>query len=141
MVTSTWMKSGLSSKDGMNKMSKETIDISSLRLEDGEFEEAMKRALLINPDKISAPIESFVESARKMEQNNNRLLARVNYETAGRLALKKGDAEAVRWLFLKSAELEVDDHLQKLFKILSSRSQEAVDIARKYYETNPKSSA
>jgi hypothetical protein len=76
-----------------------------------------------------------------MEQNNNRLLARVNYETAARLALEKGYVEAVRRLLLKSAELEVNGHLQKLFRILSSRSQEAVDIAGKYYKTNPKSSA
>lgn len=116
-------------------VSEETLDIDSLCRGDKDLSEALKRAFFINPGRIPNTAKSFEEIGKKMEQGGNRLLARVNYEIAGRLALMNGDAESIRRFFSKSAELESDEHLAKIFKTLSSKCQEAANAAEKYYDT------
>ena len=118
-------------------MSQETPDIDGLCEGDKELAEDLKRVLFLNPGRISNSIEDLAELANGMEQKGDKLAARINYETAGRLALMKGDVEAVRRYFSKSAELEVDDYLVNVFKTLASRSQEAVEAAKKYYHLVP----
>jgi hypothetical protein len=118
-------------------MSQETPDVDGLSEGDKEMAEAFKRALFVNPGRISTSMEDLAELARELEEKGHRLTARINYETAGRLALMKGDAEAVRRYFSKSAEVEVDEYLIKVFRTLASRSREAVDLAKKYYKRVP----
>jgi len=115
-------------------MTQESVDVDALCNGDRELAEALKRGLFLNPGRISTPMNDLTGLANGLEQKGERLLARVNYETAGRLALMKGDAEAVRRYFLKSTELEVDERLRNVFKTLASRPQDAVNAARKYYQ-------
>jgi len=66
-------------------MAQETTDIEDLCKSDRELTEALKRMLFLNPGMISTSREALTELAQGREQKDNRLLARVNYETAGDL--------------------------------------------------------
>jgi hypothetical protein len=115
-------------------MAQETIDVEALCNGDRELAEALKRVLFLSPGRISTSIDDLAGFANRLEQKGEKLLSRVNYETAGRLALMKGDADIVRRYFSKSAELEVDERLRNVFATLASKSKEAVNAANEYYQ-------
>jgi hypothetical protein len=118
-------------------MSQETPDIDGLCEGDGELAKALKRVLFLNPGRVSNSMKDLAELARGMEQKGDKLSARINFEAAGRLALMKGDVEAARTYFSKSAEVETDDYVLSVFKTLASRPEKAVEVAKKYYQLVP----
>ncbi len=121
-------------------MAQETVDVEALCNGDRELAEALKRGLFLNPGRLSTSMDDLTGLANRLEQKGDKLLARVNYETVGRLALMKGDTDAVRRYFSKSAELEVDEHLRNVFETLAAKPEEAVNAAKKYYQkTQPES--
>jgi len=121
-------------------MAQETVDVEALCNGDRELAEALKRGLFLNPGRLSTSMDDLTGLANRLEQKGDKLLARVNYETVGRLALMKGDTDAVRRYFSKSAELEVDERLRNVFKTLAAKPEEAVNAAKKYYQkTQPES--
>jgi hypothetical protein len=119
---------------GLNSLPEDALDIASLCGNDTDLTDALSRALFLNPGRIEASTEELEKQAHELEKKGDKLRARINYETAGRLALAKSDVESVRRCFSRSADLETDEHLIKIFRILASEAVEAVDAATKYYQ-------
>jgi hypothetical protein len=94
--------------------------------------EAMSRLLFIDPGKVTTTLEEAASQASKYEASGDRTRAEVWYRIAGGIALYKGDAQGVRKFFEKAASFaEVP---KQEYTTAANRAQEAVDIARKYYE-------
>jgi hypothetical protein len=100
---------------------------------DAEMYRAMSRVLFMDPKKITTSLEEAVSQAAKYETSGNKIRAEVWYRIAGGIALYRGDAESVRKFFERAAS--ISGNSKREYGIVSSRSQEAVSIARKYYET------
>jgi hypothetical protein len=99
---------------------------------DGEMYRSMSRLLFMDPKKILTSFEEVVSQATNFESSGNKTRAEVWYRIAGGIALYRGDAEAVRKFFEKAALISGDSKPE--YRTIASRSQEAVSIARKYYE-------
>ena len=119
---------------GLNSLPEGALDVGSLCGNDIDLTEALSRTLFLNPGRIEASIEELEEQALELDKKGDILRARINYETAGRLALAKSDIESVRRCFSRSADLETNEHLIKIFRILASEAVEAVEAAKKYYQ-------
>ena len=76
-------------------MPEDALDIGSLCGNDTDLTDAF-RALFLNPGRIEASMEELEKQAHELEEKGEKLRARINYETAGRLALAKSDVE---WIF------------------------------------------
>lgn len=87
----------------------------------------------MDPKKISNTLEEAVKQATSFETAGNRTRAEVWYRIAGGLALYKGDPDAVKKFFEKAAAVSGDSKPE--YAVIARRSQEAVSVARKYYET------
>lgn len=87
----------------------------------------------MDPKKISTTLEDAVKQAADFEAAGNRTRAEVWYRIAGGLALYKGDADGVRKFFEKAAAISGNSKPE--YSVVAKRSQEAVSVARKYYES------
>ena len=116
--------------------SPETSGPSRLRELCGQNDEmysALSRLLLLDPNKIVSPLGSFLTEAQDNESKGKKLKAEVGYRVAGSLSLWKGDADGVRKYFAKASTLASGSHSEYTF--LSQRADEAIGIARRFYET------
>ncbi len=93
----------------------------------------MSRLLFLDPQRITISLEEAIGQAAKFESMGNRTRAEVWYRIAGGIALHQGDADGVRKFFEKAASISGDSKPE--YKTAASRSQEAVSVARKYYES------
>jgi hypothetical protein len=99
---------------------------------DEEMYTALSRLLFLDPKKIVSPIATVLSEAQDYEIKGNRLRAEVGYRVAGSMSLWKGDAEGVRNYFTKASVFAGEERPE--YRALTKRSDEAVAIARKYYE-------
>ena len=99
---------------------------------DTEMYHSMSRLLFLDPKKITTSLEEAVSQATNFESTGNKTRAEIWYRIAGGMALYRGDIEGVRKFFERAASISGNSKPE--YKIAASRSQEAVSIARKYYE-------
>jgi hypothetical protein len=99
---------------------------------DEEMYTALSRLLLLDPKKIVSSLETFLSEAQDYEMKGNLLRAEVGYRVAGSMSLWKGDAEGVRKYFTKASMFAGEARPE--YRAVAKRSDEAVAIARKYYE-------
>src|SRR5215831_11897950 len=100
---------------------------------DEEMFTTLSRLLLLDPKKIVASIETILTDAQDCETKGNRIKAEVGYRVAGSLSLWKGDSDGVRKYFAKASSFAGEARPE--YRAVTKRSEEAVAIARKYYET------
>ncbi len=100
--------------------------------DDVEMYGAMTRLLFLDPKRITTPLEEAVSQATSFESAGNKIRAELWYRIAGGIALYRGDADSVRKFFEKASMISGDSRPE--YKTVASRSQDAVSIARKYYE-------
>jgi hypothetical protein len=93
---------------------------------------SMSRLLFLDPKKITTSLEQAVSLAANFEQAGNKIRAEVWYRIAGGISLFKGDAEGVRKFFEKADSAGGSSKPE--YKTMASRAQEAVSLAKKYYD-------
>jgi hypothetical protein len=99
---------------------------------DTEMYQSMSRVLFLDPKKVMASLEEAVAQASAFEASGNKTRAEVWYRIAGGIALYKGDADSVRKFFEKASAAASEPKPE--YKTAASRSQDAVALAKKYYE-------
>ncbi len=99
-----------------------------------ELYRALSNLMFLDPKKITSPLESVLNEARDFEVKGNNMRAEVGYRIAGGVSLYKGDLEGVRTHFAKAASLAGDSHPE--YRTIAKRADEAVTVARKYYESS-----
>ncbi len=99
---------------------------------DAEMYQSMSRLLFLDPKKVTTSLEEAVAQASAFEASGNKTRAEVWYRIAGGIALYKGDAEAVHKFFGKAFDVAGDSRPE--YKTAATRSQDAVALAKKYYE-------
>ncbi len=90
--------------------------------------------MFLDPNKIKSPIENVLGEAKDFEIKGNGLRAELNYRIAGGISLYRGDVEGVRKYFSKAASLAGDARPE--YGTMAKRADEAITIARKYYENS-----
>ena len=122
-------------KDPAFEISSESVAANRLKelcAGDADLYGALSRLMFLDPKKITTPIEQMVGDGQAFEKQGDKLRAEVNYRIAGGIALSRGDPNAVRTYFEKAASLAVDSKQE--YQVLLKRSDEAVNIARRFYE-------
>src|SRR2546430_3387682 len=99
---------------------------------DAEMYQSLSRLLFLDPKKITTSLEDAVSQATTFDSNGNKTRAEVWYRIAGGIALYRGDSESVRKFFEKASTIAGDRRPE--YKTIASRSQDAVNLARKFYE-------
>jgi len=99
---------------------------------DTEMYQSMSRLLFLDPKKILTSLEDAVAQASAFETSGNKTRAEVWYRIAGGISLYKGDADGVRKFFEKATASATEPKPE--YKTASARSQDAVALAKKYYE-------
>ncbi len=114
---------------------KVTVGSKLMDLCDGNTElyQSLARILILDPRRITVPLESFVADGQDQETKGDNLRAELAYRIAGALALYKGDKEAVQKYFEKALSLASASRPE--YKMLSQHAGDAVDVARRYYES------
>lgn len=100
---------------------------------DSELYNVLSRLMFLDPKKITLSLESVLSEAQEYELQGNNIRSEVGYRVAGGICLYKGDAEGVRNYFSKAASYAGRAHPE--YNVLVKRADEAVNIARKFYET------
>jgi hypothetical protein len=100
---------------------------------DDEMYRSLSRLLFLDPKKITTSLEDAVSQATTFDSTGNRTRAEVWYRIAGGISLYRGDPESVRKFFEKASSIAGDRRSE--YKTMASRSQEAVNLARKFYES------
>src|SRR2546425_12531749 len=99
---------------------------------DDDLFSAMSRLMFLDPKKILIPLDRVLSEAQDYEAQGNKLRAEVGYRIAGGISLYKGDLDGVKKYFEKAASFAGDSHPE--YQAILKRSDEAVSIARKYYD-------
>jgi len=99
---------------------------------DDEMYRSLSSLLFLDPKKIFTSLEDAVSQATAFDSSGNRTRAEVWYRIAGGIALYRGDPEGVRKFFEKASSIAGDRRPE--YKTIASRSQDAVNLARKFYE-------
>ena len=100
---------------------------------DAEMYRSLSRLLFLDPKKIMTSLEDAVSQAAAFDSSGNRTRAEVWYRIAGGIALYRGDQDGVRKFFEKASSIAGDSRPE--YKTMASRSQDAVNMARKFYES------
>ena len=100
---------------------------------DDEMYRSLSRLLFLDPKKITTSLEDAVSQATTFDSTGNGTRAEVWYRIAGGISLYRGDAESVRKFFEKASSIAGDRRPE--YKTIASRSQDAVNLARKFYES------
>src|SRR6266851_1639298 len=100
---------------------------------DDEMYRSLSRLLFLDPKKILTSLEDAVSQATTFDSTGNRTRAEVWYRIAGGIALYRGDQDSVRKFFEKASSIAGDRRPE--YKTIASRSQDAVNLARKFYES------
>lgn len=122
-------------KDPTLEMSSESVAANRLKelcAGDADLYGALSRLMFLDPKKITTSIEQVVSDGQGFEKQGDKLRAEVTYRIAGGIALSRGDPNGVRTYFEKAASLAGDSKPE--YKLVLKRSDEAVNIARKFYE-------
>jgi hypothetical protein len=99
---------------------------------DNEMYRSLSRLLFLDPKKVTTSLEDAVSQATTFDSTGNRTRAEVWYRIAGGIALYRGDPESVRKFFEKASSIAGDRRPE--YKTIANRSQDAVNLARKFYE-------
>jgi hypothetical protein len=99
---------------------------------DAEMYRSLSRLLFLDPKKITTSLEDAVAQANTFDSMGNKTRAEVWYRIAGGIALYRGDAESVRKFFEKASSIAGNSRPE--YKTIATRSQDAVNLARKFYE-------
>lgn len=99
---------------------------------DGDLYGAMSRLMFLDPKKITTPLDRVLSEAQEFEAQGNKLRAEVGYRVAGGISLYRGDLDGVRKYFEKAASFGGDAHPE--YQIILKRSEEAISVAKKYYD-------
>lgn len=132
------MKLGLGKqkqRDPTMEASSESVSANRLKelcAGDEDMYGALSRLMFLDPKKINIPFEQILGEAQSFETQGNKLRAELSYRIAGGISLSRGDASGVKTYFAKAASFAGDSRPE--YQILVKRSNEAVDIARKFYE-------
>ncbi len=100
---------------------------------DEELYRALSNLMFLDPKKITVALEIILNEARDFEMNGNNIRAEVAYRTAGGVSLFKGDTEGVKNYFSKASLLAAS---RPEYMTLAKKADEAVSVARKYYESS-----
>ncbi len=100
---------------------------------DTDMYQSLSRLLFLDPKKITTSLEDAVSQANSFDSTGNKTRAEVWYRIAGGIALYRGDADGVRKFFEKASSIAGDRRPE--YKTIASRSQDAVNLARKFYES------
>ena len=100
---------------------------------DPELYQAMSKLLFLDPKKITTSLEEALNQASQLESSGSVIRAEFWYRIAGGIALYKQDVEGVRKFFEKASSIAGDARPE--YKIVAKRAQDAVSVAKKYYET------
>ena len=106
--------------------------LQELTVGDAEMYQSLSRLLFLDPKKITTSLEDAVSQATSFDSNGNKTRAEVWYRIAGGIALYRGDPEGVRKFFEKASSIAGDRRPE--YKTIASRSQDAVNLARRFYE-------
>jgi hypothetical protein len=101
---------------------------------DEEMYSALSRLMFLDPKKIVSPFETVLSEAQDNETKGNTLRAEVGYRIAGSMSLWTGDAEGVRKYFTKASTFAGEARPE--YRTVAKRADDAVSIARKYYEAS-----
>ena len=100
---------------------------------DDEMYRSLSRLLFLDPKKITTSLEDAVSQATAFDSAGNRTRAEVWYRIAGGISLYRGDPEGVRKFFEKASSIAGDRRPE--YKTIAARSQDAVSLAQKFYES------
>ncbi len=107
--------------------------LQEITANDAEMYLSLSRLLFLDPKKINTSLEDAISQANTFESTGNKTRAEVWYRIAGGIALYRGDPESVRKFFEKASSIAGDRRPE--YKTIASRSQDAVNLARKFYES------
>ena len=107
--------------------------LQEITIGDAEMYQSLSRLLFLDPKKITTSQEDAVSQATTFDSNGNKTRAEVWYRIAGGIALYRGDQESVRKFFEKASTIARDRRPE--YKTIASRSEDAVNLARKFYES------
>lgn len=130
-------KKNQTSSAGNSPGNQEPVVLSKLQEitgSDAEMYQSLSRLLFLDPKKITTSLEDAVSQANTFDSSGNKTRAEVWYRIAGGIALYRGDAEGVRKFFEKASSIAGDRRQE--YKTIASRSQDAVNLARKFYESS-----
>jgi hypothetical protein len=109
---------------------------------DNELLDALSRTLLLDAEitKDQADIDARAESAQGYEKNKDNVRARVEYHTAGELALYEGKTALAQKYFKKAAEVDPTYAHRNVFEFFAKKEnvEKAVAVAREYYAQTAK---
>ena len=94
--------------------------------------QTLSKLLFLEPKRISTSLEELVSQAGEFESKGDLLRAELSYRIAGGISLYRGDPAGVRKYFAKASSMAKNSRPE--YNTLSSRAEDAVAIARKYYE-------
>ena len=100
---------------------------------DDEMYRSLSRLLFLDPKKITTSLEDAVSQATAFDSTGSRTRAEVWYRIAGGIALYRGDPDGVRKFFEKASTIAGDRRPE--YTTIARRSQDAVNLARKFYES------
>jgi len=100
---------------------------------DDEMYRSLSRLLFLDPKKITTSLEDAISQASAFDSTGNRTRAEVWYRIAGGISLYRGDIDGVRKFFEKASSIAGDRRPE--YKTIAGRSQDAVNLARKFYES------
>lgn len=106
--------------------------LQEITANDSDMYQSLSRLLFLDPKKITTSLEDAVSQAGAFESSGNRTRAEVWYRIAGGIALYRGDVDSVRKFFEKASFIAGDRRPE--YKTIAGRSQDAVNLARKFYE-------
>jgi hypothetical protein len=107
--------------------------LQEITANDAEMYLSLSRLLFLDPKKINTSLEDAISQANTFESTGNKTRAEVWYRIAGGIALYRGDSESVRKFFEKASAIAGDRRPE--YKTIAGRSQDAVNLARKFYES------
>ena len=99
---------------------------------DADLYGALSRLMFLDPKKITANVEQVVSDGQSFEKQGDKLRAEVSYRIAGGIALSRADLNGVKTYFEKAASLAAQSKPE--YQVLLKRSDEAVSVARKFYD-------
>jgi len=129
------------SKEQAHEKTQESL-LEKLCKGDNELLDILSRTVLIDPEmtKNQAGVDARAESAQEYEKNKDNIRARVEYHTAGELALYEGKTALVQKYFKKAAEVDPAYAQRNVFEFFSKKenAEKAVAVAREYYAQTAK---
>jgi len=105
--------------------------------DDAELKSVLTRTLLLNPrmTEEGGSIDARIEKAQEYEKNKENVRARVEYHTAGELALYKGNLSQAQKFFKKAAEIDPKYPYRNVFEFFTKKekAEKALAVAQEYY--------